>query len=317
MEEHARDARPQSDPETTQPLASEGTSASTQADDAITETRVLARVPALDAVAEPAVTSPPNTDGRILGQSLSTKILLGAAVCFVAVATGSWLIGPDDSNSGGRSPAPNAPEAPLYGGDEPTSGLVRSNPPVPPIPEIDFKSQVPELPAWANASPATEEPTQVPGTGGARTSVTATPAWDSPQPTWDAPQPAPTQQIPPDIPRVSDRTPNWGKRSAPPSTGSEPVSSAWPNPATYYRSHREPSVEPNRQDVVPQRVATVPTEYRNRYPSAGQTTLSPESRVGSPPWTGRPAQPGVARLEGIIEKPSFRTTDDRARSSVH
>lgn len=353
MEEHAKDGRPDSGSEMAQPVAREGTSASTQADGGITETRVLARVPALDAVAE----GPDTPDGRILGRKLSTKILLAAGVCIVLVATVPYMFNRGNSNSGGESPAPDAPEAPLYGDDESAPGVVQSSQSTSPPLDMNFQAQVPELPAWADAPRAAEGSMQAPSMGEQvrvpvnAIPVTAAPAWDDPQPAapaWDNPQPAaPTWQTPTAIPHVSDRTPNWGNRSAPPSADPEPLSSAWPNSAqmrpaiapsnstplptadaapaygsrydhrydsrtpgaTYYRSYREPQTTANRQIVVPQRVAAVETDYRNRHPSNGQATFSPESRVRPPIWTDRQAEPGVARLEGIIEKPSFQ--DDR------
>ncbi|MEE8452491.1 MAG: hypothetical protein V3R99_11275 [Thermoguttaceae bacterium] len=357
----------------TQPVAREGVSPSTRADGVITETRVVARVPALDAVADAPGTSRPTIDRRILGQNLSTKILLAVGVCIVLVATVPYLLDRGNSNSDNEgsdwqmeSPAPDAPEAPLFGGDESAPGFVQPGASMSPVPEMNFQPKVPQLPAWADAPRAAEGSTQTPAMGGqVRASVnpapaTTAPAWDAPQPAWDAPQSAPTWQTPTDIPRVSDRTPNWSNRPTPPSTDSEPLSSAWPNPArshsvtvppnftppptaatsglpaavdaapaysnrydarasgaTYYRSYRESQAEANHQFVLPQHVTAVPAEYRNRHPSDGQTTYSPESRVSPPTWTGRPAEPGVARLEGIIGKQPFRTTDDRARSSVH
>jgi len=355
MDAHARDDRRDSGPEMAQPVAREETSASTLADGTITETRVLARVPALDAATETQNGSQSTSDGRILGQAISTKILLAVGMCIVLVAVGSQMLTRSDSKSGNdgsdwqmESPAPGAPEAPLYGGDGPVPGFVQSAGSMPPMPGMNFQPQVPELPTWADASRVAEESTQTPAMDPGRTSVNATPVGTAP--TWNNPQPAPSWQPPTDIPRVSDRTPTWNNRSAPPSTDSEPLSSAWPNPGrmrsptaavsglpatvdatsaygnrydsrtsgtTYSPSDRDPQAEANRQFVAPQRVATVPTEYRNRYPSDQQATFSPESRVSPPTWTGRPVEPGVARLEGIIEKPSFRTTDDRARSSVH
>ncbi|MBN2475861.1 MAG: hypothetical protein JXB62_14715 [Pirellulales bacterium] len=62
------------------------------------------------------------------------------------------------------------------------------------------------------------------------------------------------------------------------------------------------------------------TDWRAGYPPHYQADTRSDPGYGYPSTVmqqSQPAQPGVARFEGIIEKPSVRTTDERARSSIH
>ena len=69
----------------------------------------------------------------------------------------------------------------------------------------------------------------------------------------------------------------------------------------YYRSY-EPS-----QSGANQRMTLDPrTSGGAGYPQAGYSS-----------WTPPPTEPGVARFEGIIEKPTLRTSYDASRSSIH
>jgi hypothetical protein len=87
------------------------------------------------------------------------------------------------------------------------------------------------------------------------------------------------------------------RRPLPPSGGVDPPQS----PTTRGMPNFVPQAEAytNRPMTIEQR-AGYPTDHPREY--------QPRSRP--------PVEPGVARLEGVIRKPSVRTTHDRARSSI-
>ena len=336
MAEHARDDWSGGESGGTQPAVWEGDSVPTTAGDTLAETQVLARVPALDTAegGTGAVASKP--DGRLLSQGLSTKLLLAAGVLIVLVATVPYLFN-RGGNSKPGSPAPDADEAPRFSGDATSPGAVQTH-----SPTMNYQQEIPTLPAWAVDAPQ--------GTGGGssqattldgriQTSPGANPSPTSP-PGWRNQQPAPTWQNPSEVPRVS-RTPPWNDQSSTSSpmhtlATQAPTSSPWPNPSrsvspntsrnlipssartqspSHYRSYHESRAGANRGMTLGRHVATVPTEYRGNYRPESRPESRPAGQATFPLATygGRPAEPGVARLEGIIEKPSFRTTDDRAR----
>jgi len=81
----------------------------------------------------------------------------------------------------------------------------------------------------------------------------------------------------------------------------------------------QPQARANRMmtigDSMPTPAGIYADDYRRNYQANSRANLPTRYPACSIPYPT--VEPGVARLEGIIEKPSVRTSYDAARSSVH
>jgi hypothetical protein len=313
----------------------------------VSQIPVLARLPNLDSP-QPSrrrtrrPRSGPKSDGRIITQGLSMKLLGGGALLLVGIAVVPWLLGgrkdkPQETETVG---APEwgegetdtlAAEAPPFGTGDPVSET-----PLRELAEPDWPTPVPpsdtaDAPAWPQMpeTPVAQVPPhdpgqQSPGTQSQLPRGQPQPAGSTRQPELAGPQyRPPTQAVAPHLqpatPDTMGRPAAWAMRpmqlgpageapNDPPGVNTAPGYEESP-PGANYPSPGVPAAPqgpanwqlPPRDDVAPR---------------AGLGA----SGYGQPPLATIPAprpEPGVARLQGVIETPPVRTTYDRARSGIY
>lgn len=100
-----------------------------------------------------------------------------------------------------------------------------------------------------------------------------------------------------------------------PTASGNPYQSSPSGPGSY-RSYEPPQSGANQRMTLDPR-----TSVDARYPQVARPDLSTGAsaapQAGYSSWTPPPTEPGVARFEGIIEKPTLRTSYDASRSSIH
>ena len=275
------------------------------ADQATPEGEVLAQVPDLDAAepgSEPAE-KPARSDGRIISQMLSTKLLVGGGVLLVLAAVIPWVLTRKVEPKGGKPPRPDADMAPMFSAD--TVAGQQDTPNMSYTPDMSFDHSVPDGPAFLDPSPST----------GANASP-KTPPWEEGESTDSAANQDQASRW-----NYEAKRPGVDRRaypSQPPAIHAPPGPP--PSPAagnsTMPQLQRSPAWQDNprearRPDWSQHQTYRQPMPQLNR---AQAETNRPMS-VGAGPYP--PAEPGVARLEGVIEKPPVRTTYDRSRQSIH
>jgi len=252
-----------------------------------TRPRVLARIPDLDPGGSRSEDRGSGKrrrrsarfDGRLISQSLSTRLLVGGGVLLVLAAVVPLLL-PKSESPGGQPLAPEADMAPAFrvetaqnehtpAAEHVVTPTVRLAPP-----EMNFQEDV---------AAAMELTAATPG------------------------------------PAMGVSPPTQGREDYRQGT---PVPEAH-DPTAMYDNHyetRRPGPRYSRE-YQPQAEQQAPQVDVNRRMSIGDRYNTP----AEPPAADQPLsnqtlqvrQPGVARLEGIIAKPSVRTTHDRDRSSFH
>jgi len=125
--------------------------------------RVIAKIPALNAIksGRRSKSKSAKSDGRLLSQALSTKLLIGGGALLVLVAIVPLLMSGRSGPKGGRPPAPDAEPAPIYQGNMVTEApvtldgapVVQQAPP-----ELNFQSEIPTGPAFTAAVPQAPMP---------------------------------------------------------------------------------------------------------------------------------------------------------------
>ena len=141
----------------------------------------------------------------------------------------------------------------------------------------------------------------------------------------------PKMSISPDLPPAPDfidaaQAPNSAPSpQAPPADGqgrAGAIGNRGRAPAAERQSRTDtgqPQARANRMmtigDSMPTPAGIYPDDYRRNYQANSRANLPTRYPACSIPYPM--VEPGVARLEGIIEKPSVRTSYDAARSSVH
>ncbi len=246
---------------------------------AISQPEVLARLPDLDTL-QPSWevgTKPSRGDGRFLSQGISTKLLVGACFLLVCIAVLPFIL-KDDEPKPGTPPAPDAPEAPPYKGQ-----AADPSQPAPASlsyePNMSFSADLPPAPDFIGAA-------QEAGTEASTQTVPAQPGRQTGAPVEQG-QTAPVDR--------QSRLDTFGPRARANQTmviGNPVIGNPTPPPAGIYGNNYRRFFQANSRANLP-------------------TRRSAES------FSDRAAEPGVARLEGIIEKPSVRTSYDAGRSSVH
>jgi len=99
--------------------------------------------------------SSPGSDGRLVSQSLSTKLLLGGCLLLVAAAIVPFMLS-GSQQQGGKPPAPDAEPAPLYDGNvaqAPAAPAATRNVPQAPA-ELSFQADIPAGPGFTATAPA-------------------------------------------------------------------------------------------------------------------------------------------------------------------
>jgi hypothetical protein len=316
--------------------------------------RVLARLPDLDAPQQdpPLELKPSRSDGRMIGQRLSTRLLVGGAVVLVLAAIVLPMLMKDDPKPGNEGlpawhpgmPAPTADEAPPWNAptaqtpDTPAPEPIILQPQVPPAlgavpkdteqgpalrpPDWNTQSQVTPLEGQRQA-PVAAEP--IPGRWNDRMeapSVERQPAISA----WSYPSP-------PSPPSPPGAFPNRGRASvaerpltpdgqSPPLRYDGRFGASQPNPG-YQAPYRQPQSSANRsmaidnttsagagayrtgdrRDYRPDARVDYGPDPRGNYRENPQTDPRTDPRRGYVPHSLRspqPAQPGAAKLQGII-----------------
>jgi len=327
-------------------------------DENAAETKVLARMPDLNNPASCDLDRKPRSaraDGRILGQRISAKLLVGGAALLVLAAVVPWWLGKDRTPEGGRPPAPDADLAPAFNpADTARSELPPSLPEMPYGPAMSITPEIPPIPsgpeftnpaaggtndaAWQpgprirSVSPVpSEAQTTVPGGQAAASNWNQVPRQPPLLNVPSHPASSSAADVPmlPGAPNVQTR---YGGR----------FDAGQPDPA-YYGPSGQPQANRNRPDVNTNRPMTIyerypgttgayQTDYRSNDPLPPQadsrtdyrTYYQADSRAdpgrayrSDPVQPPRQAEPGVARFEGTIEQPSVRTTHERTGSGVY
>ena len=252
-----------------------------------TRPRVLARIPDLDPSGAGSEVRgrgmrrgrSARFDGRLISQNLSTRLLVGGGVLLVLVAIVPLLL-PKSESPGGQPPAPDSDIAPV------------------------FRVET----AQNEHTPAAEHV------------VTPTVQLAPPEMNFQEDVAAAME--------LTAAAPRPGMGVSPPTRGREDYRQGTPvpeahDPTAMYDNHyetRRPGPRYSRE-YQPQAEQQAPQVDVNRRMSIGDRYNTPaEPPVVDQPLSNRALQvrqPGVARLEGIIAKPSVRTTYDRDRSSFH
>lgn len=134
--------------------------------------RVIAKIPDLNArgTERGSRGKSAKSDGRLLSQGFSTKLLIGGGALLVLVAIVPLIIGGRSGPKGGQPPAPNAEPAPIYQGGIMTETQVTldSAPVIQQAPpELNFQREIPTGPAFTATVPQTPIPNvQGPVAGG-------------------------------------------------------------------------------------------------------------------------------------------------------
>lgn len=272
-------------------LATVRSSSATRRDDDLFRPEVLARLPDLDAAdpdwesaVKPAhsvghldVPRMKASDGRIISHGLSTKILVGVAALLVLAAILPFLFGGDDAPKPGTSPAPDADEAPVWN---------RPNAEAPEVPPAsgDF-SYEPDMSFTPELPPAPD--------------FIGTAQDANPNPPPQKAQPAAQRQSRIGTIGEQEHTPAAGHQSQ--------AQSPWPR------------AQANRTMTIGDPILTPHGIYADNYRPdyQAETRANLADRYPDSSIQYQTAAPGVARLQGIIEKPSVRTSHDAARSSFH
>jgi hypothetical protein len=240
-----------------------------------TQPEVLARLPDLDAVEpspEPGAKSA-RSDGRLLSQGLSTKLVLGGGLLLILAAVYPFVLKNSEPKPG-TPPAPGAPQAPIWKGQAAeTPGTLPAPASLSYEPKMSFDPELPPTPDFITAAQA------------------------------------PAQNASPQKPPADDKdqTGKTGDRGrAPPAQHQSRADLPRPQ-AHANRSMRISGLAPT--------AGVYANGYRRDEPADSQASRPTRDRASSIPH--RAVQPGVARLEGVIEKPSVRTSYDAARSSTY
>ncbi|NQU26504.1 MAG: hypothetical protein HQ567_34895 [Candidatus Nealsonbacteria bacterium] len=265
---------------------------------------ILARMPDLETETLRPERASARSEGRLISRRLATRLLVGGGILLMLAAVVPWWLGRTVEGEGGKAIHPNAPPAPLFdaqAAQQSDKKPTRLQPQQPPDLSLDI--QVPEggldfmnMPSPGNANPG----------------KSAAPPSQPPRPIdvnietgrWDRLPEQPTLQGERPAHRVSGlptrRT--WDIPS--------PAGAGYPSPPPRAGSFEAP---PNvshglMPDPADQRVRQPPTDL-----------IHPQAAVNRPMSIGMPGpvQPGIARLEGIIQDPPVRTTYDRNRQGVH
>jgi hypothetical protein len=258
---------------------------------AVRQPEVLARLPDLDAVeASPA----PDTrssgrrnkalaaDGRFLSQGLSTKLLIGGALLLVLAAIFPFVFNNHEPKPG-TPPAPDAAEAPAWKGpsgetSEAPSGSANTSY----EPKMSLHPDLPPPPDFIDTAPAssTDAPPQTPHAD--RKDRTGAAGHLRQSLSAD-------RQLQADVPLPQARA---NRRMA--------LSELPPAPDRWGQGlgnrGQGSGVRGQGTGVFDIQHPALSIQRSAAYPMV---------------------EPGVARLEGVIEKPSVRTSYDAARSSIH
>jgi hypothetical protein len=287
---------------------------------------VLACIPDLDA-GDSGISlddEPCRSDGRILSQNLSNKLVIGGGILLVLAAILPFAMNKNGTPKPGGSepPAASQPTAALPGAAVvPNMGIAQGmgaqSPSGSALPGMG--SHYESARANTPTAPSYLQPQPPPQVGANRPMSIGDPPWHP--------------QGPAEAARVPDVGPGNRGNETPDYRRDDPADHRPSFPSDYRRNDRgadRPEYQADRRTgagaeprVYP-RTDRYENRYDNRYdyPGAGASQgnplmPSPQGRVAPPPVDSSPPQPGVARLQGTIESPPLRTDYDRAGSSLH
>jgi len=336
-------AEPTADQEAVQPAGGV-----TETADADLQPQVLAQLPDLETVETASEGPPASSDGRIISQGLSTKLLVGGSVLLVMAAIIPFLFGKKESPKPGDvklpewhqgAPAADADRAPAWTGQAPQAPAAEQNLPGPP-PELSIPA-VPGGDAAAQRPPVWNVQQRSPQLNAPAQAV---------RNRWQTAPPAAVRTPVRDLPSASQMAPAGTHSAARPQIADGPMPDAhspadgrrWRYEAKRpraddYPDYRQSEARSNQamtlgQRTIPAAGQPVPdyqpayrdepransaqglqTDSRARYPAGSQGGYRPG---GQGEYRPPPVEPGVARFEGLIENPPLRTSHDRSRPSV-
>jgi hypothetical protein len=290
---------------------------------------VLARLPDLDLDELDRIidADPPTGAKRPLTQRISTVALIGVGALFVMVAIQPYM---GRGQRGMQPPAPSAPSAPAWDATaanktapasspqqvQSTPSIPVSIPALPPsIPAVPDSIQGPAaapaspnglpVPSFNKHSQTAPAPASIPGVAEAssRPAPTATPAATS--------LPAPAGQSTPADTRTAQLVSPPAANPSTPYAGS--VTGGYQPAATqpgYYG--------PNAQALPNQALALQPNANTPAYPQTAPGSVAPAfaGAANTAASLNPTVEPGVARLQGVIEKSTQRPSYDSSRSSL-
>lgn len=297
--------------------------------------KVLARLPDLDISELDRVVDadPPTGEKRPLTQRLSTLALIGVGALFIMVAVQPYM---GRGQHGGQPPAPSAPAAPAWDATANTTPAIPSQ-------QVQAAPSIPvSIPALPPSIPSVPESIQGPAAPSANPSGLPVPSFNRHS------QTAPAESI--SAPGLAEASSASATKAVAPAV-SLPTTAASampsdnrtaqlatppsPNPSTPYAAPAMGGYQPAptqpgyygaaSQAVPNQALALQPNASTPSYPSYAP----PASTAGSsaPAFAGAAntgaslnatptAEPGVARLQGVIEKSTQRPSYDSSRPSL-
>jgi hypothetical protein len=281
--------------------------------------RVLARLPDLDMAELDRVidADPPVNGRRPLMQRLSTAVLVSAGVLFVVVALQPHL---RKGGGGMQPPAPSAPAAPAW-----DAMAAKKASPTAPVQQAETLPPVPvSIPALPTSIPAVPDSIQGPAVPSSNPSGMPVPSFNTQsqaQPGDAVPGMAEASSEPAGVLVTDGRITSI----APPPRVNPSAPAAAPVAAVYQASAVQPSIGTPVQAQPNQAMALQPgvTPAYPNYPQTADASANPAAAFAGAANTAASlgahefsAEPGVARLQGVIEKSTQRPTYDSARSSL-
>jgi len=282
--------------------------------------RVLARIPDVDAAesclaSEP---SPTNSHTRLIGQGLSTKLLLGGAFLLVLAAIVPWNLrkNADTASREVNTPVWHASAVPAAADKIPSLG-----------------EQAVQTPKAAPSGIGNLRPSKVPPTSPAEVQLSGPPkdpggnSLNPDRTGYEASRPNPGYYHQP-VPEYRQPVPEYRQQPLPEASSNRPMAIGEPvqTPPPSDRS-AEPSssgIDPRWGDAPG--VRTDSRHDRGAYQQPRQGERYPvglaDRRMPLPPPTGSgaasvpPGVPGTATFEGKIENPPVKTEYERARPGV-
>ncbi len=284
--------------------------------------KVLARLPDLDITELDRIidADPPAEGKRPLAQRISTVALIGVGALFVVVALQPYM---GRRGGGMQPPAPSAPVAPAW------DATAKNTPATPAVQQVQAAPPVPvSIPALPTSIPAVPDSIQGPATPSSNSSGMPVPSFNKQS------QVMPSDAAAPGVAEASSDSSaaktaaadvhNAQLASPPAVTPSAPYGA--PVAASYQTVATQPGYYATTNQAVPNQAMAIQPGVTPAYPNYPQTadaSANPAAAFAGAANTaaslnayGPSAEPGVARLQGVIEKSTQRPSYDSARSSL-
>jgi hypothetical protein len=285
--------------------------------------KVLARLPDLDITELDRIidADPPVGGKRPLTQRISTAALIGVGALFVVVALQPYM---GKGGGGMQPPAPSAPAAPAW-----DATAAKGTPSMAPVQQAQTAPPVPvSIPALPSSIPTVPDSIQGPAVPSSNSNGMPVPSFNKQS------QAVPADAGAPGVAEVSSdsgaaKGPAAEVRSAqlvPPAAVTPSAPYGAPVAASYQAVAAQPGYYATTNQAVPNQAMAIQPSAASAYPNYPQTAgaaVNPATAfagaanaAASLNTYGVPAEPGVARLQGVIEKSTQRPSYDSARSSL-